>query len=81
MMATVAHHKLGDISRDKPGLCHVYDQDESNYYGMWSFGFGFFDVRFPKDTTRELTDEEISHYSEMNLVISGNNIGKVKLCV
>jgi hypothetical protein len=29
------------------------------YIGMWVTGFGFFDVRFPKETTRELTKEEI----------------------
>lgn len=79
MMATEAHHKLGDISSDTPDLCFVYDQDEDNYYGMWVMGFGFFDVRFPKETTRELTQEEINHYSEMSIALSGHNLGKIKL--
>jgi len=81
MMATKAFHKLGDISRDEPDLCYVYDADDDNFYGMWVTGLGFFDVMFPKDTTRELTKEEIAHYSSMNLSLSGNNLGKIKLSV
>jgi len=58
MMATKALHKLGDISRETPQLCDVYGQDKKNFIGSWVEGFGFFDVRFPKNTTRELTEEE-----------------------
>lgn len=70
MMATTAIHKMGDISSDFPDICHVYDEDELNYYGMWVFGFGFFDVRFPKETTRNLTDEEIKKYDKTYVQIS-----------
>jgi hypothetical protein len=62
MMATKAIHKLGDISNDTPDICHIHDEDENNYIGNWIYGFGFIDVKFPKETTRELTAEEIEKY-------------------
>ncbi len=59
MMATKAEHRLGDLSEDEPTLCFV-DGEEGDYYtGSWVEGFGFFNVKFPKATTRELTEEEI----------------------
>jgi len=78
-MATKANHKLGDISSDEPDLCHVYDEDEENYYGMWVTGFGFFDVEFPKATTRDLTKEEIDYYNSRSIQI--NNQPAVPLSV
>lgn len=63
MMATKAIHQLGDISRDKPDICRIDTADEWNYFGAWVTGFGFFDVAFPRETTRELTDEEFNHYN------------------
>jgi hypothetical protein len=62
MMATRADHKLGDISRDEPSLCLIEREDGDNYIGAWVTGFGFFDVKFPKATTRELTDSEADHF-------------------
>ena len=38
-MATKAFHLLGEISQPEPNLCHVYDQDENNWYGVWVDGF------------------------------------------
>ena len=63
MMATKATHKLGDISRDGEDLCFIYSEDNENYIGNWVTGFGFFDVKFPKKTTRSLTPEEIENYN------------------
>lgn len=51
-----------DISRDKPDLCIVRDEDGENYVGEWVAGFGFHHVRFPKATTRDLTEVEIEHF-------------------
>ena len=57
-MGTTAHHQLGDISREKPSY-FVYDrEDNENYYGSWVEGFGFINVRFPKESTRDLTKDE-----------------------
>ena len=57
-MATVAIHKLGDISSKALDLCYIYKKDEDNYYGNWVEGLGWIDVQFPKSTTRLLTEEE-----------------------
>jgi hypothetical protein len=71
-IATKAIHMLGDISRDEPDLCRIYDADEDNYYGMWETGFGFVDVQFPKETTRQLTKEEVEHYTGTSIAINNN---------
>jgi len=70
MMATKAIHKLGDISSDTPDLCQISSEDKENYIGMWVEGLGFFNVKFPKGTTRELTDEEIDKYNKLYYAIN-----------
>jgi hypothetical protein len=62
MMATKAIHQLGDISSSIPDLCVIHSEDDDNYIGNWVSGFGFVDVKFPKNTTRELTPEEVDKY-------------------
>lgn len=79
MMATEAIHKLGDISRDAVDLCHVYAEDGSDWIGEWVFGFGFFDVRFPKATTRDLTPEEIETYQGKYIQLANYPPTKLKL--
>ena len=79
MMATKAIHKLGDISRKKEDICIIIDEDDDNYIGMWVTGYGFFDVKFPKSSTMELTPEEIEKYNLMHVQI--NNQFPVKLKV
>lgn len=63
MMATTAIHMLGDISSDEPDLCIVHEEDDENYYGNWVSGIGFINVRFPKITTKELTEEDKKKHS------------------
>lgn len=65
MMATKAIHCLGDISRVTEDICVISDEDESNYIGNWVTGFGLVEVKFPKETTRELTAAEVEHYHGM----------------
>ncbi len=77
MMATKAFHKLGDISRDEPDLCIVDSEDTENYIGNWVTGFGFINVKFPKSTTRELTDEEKEKWHGRQIVVGGRPIGKI----
>lgn len=67
MMATKAFHKMGDISRDTEDLCRVYSEDMGGYRGSWVTGLGFFDVFFPKSTTRELTQEEIKNLCKLQI--------------
>lgn len=64
MMATKASHKLGDLSRDDEDLCRIEKDDGSDYIGSWVTGFGFFNVKFPKETTRALTNAEIKKYNK-----------------
>lgn len=62
MMATTAIHQLGDISREQEDICRIESEEGADYIGSWVTGFGFFGVRFPKATTRDLTPTEVEHY-------------------
>lgn len=77
MMATRAIHSHGDISRDEPDLCVVYDEDKEHYIGNWVTGFGFIDVKFPKETTRELTETEKEHYHGRKIAISNGPVCRI----
>lgn len=72
MMATTAIHQLGDISNDTPDICVIYSEDEDNYIGNWVTGYGFINVKFPKSTTRELTQEEKDKYSKLYFKLASN---------
>jgi hypothetical protein len=61
-MMAKAFSKAGDLSRDEPDLAIIGSEDVENYIGNWQTGFGFINVRFPKETTRELTEEEKTFY-------------------
>lgn len=62
MMGTQAFIRFGSLSRNTPNLCLINKEDEDNFIGRWVFRSFFFNVRFPKNTTRELTDEERDKY-------------------
>jgi len=64
---------------DEPDLCQVFREYEEYYSGNWVEGFGFIDVKFPKETTRELTDEEIEYYNGKIYGISGVPIHRLEL--
>ena len=57
-MGTKAIHNLGDVSRDEADYFIVAQETEGDYFGNWLTGFGFINVRFPKDSTRPMTTEE-----------------------
>lgn len=71
MMATTALHTMGDISSKTPDLCVISSEDQDNYIGMWVFGYGFFNVKFPKSSTRELTPEEKNEWNGQLTELSG----------
>lgn len=79
MIATRALHKLGDISRDEPDLCWIDGEDDEAYIGAWVTGFGYVNVRFPKATTRELTDAEREHYDGRQLAMGDRPVGRIRL--
>ena len=79
MMATTAIHQLGDISSNEPDLCIIHSEDNDDYIGNWVTGFGFVNVRFPKETTRELTQQEKDKYSKMHYQIANNTSFQLNL--
>jgi hypothetical protein len=64
LMGTKAYHQLGEISRDEYDLFHANYETDNYWIGSWITGFGFFNVLFPKETSRELTQEEITQYNK-----------------
>jgi len=68
MMATKAIYENRDISREEPDICMIHDEDEENYIGNWITGFAFVNVKFPKETTRKLTEEEQDKYYGRHVV-------------
>ncbi len=72
MMATKAMHRLGDISRDEPDICIIESEQDDHFVGQWVTGLGFVNVRFPKDTTRELTEQEVEHYQGKAYSVAGH---------
>lgn len=79
MMATKAEHMLGDISRDNPSLCYICEEENDNYIGSWVTGFGFIGVMFPKETTRDLTEEEIKYWNKGGIQIGSGPIIPLKV--
>ena len=65
LMGTKAYHKLGDISSDKYDLFSASGETDKFWIGMWTTGFGFINVLFPKETSRELTNDEVEKYNKM----------------
>jgi len=72
LMGTKAIHLLGDISRDEFDLFSTSAETEKYWIGMWVTGFGFFNVLFPKETSRELTNEEVEKYNKTYVQLSSN---------
>jgi hypothetical protein len=72
MMATTAIHMLGDISSDAPDLCSVHAETDTDYIGSWVCGLGFFNVKFPKATTRPLTPAERDYWNGRYVGIEGS---------
>ena len=76
MMATTAIHQLGDISSDTPDICIIHKEDEDNYIGNWVFGLGFINVKFPKASTRDLTEEEKVKFNGQKVAMYGGCSGQ-----
>ena len=76
-MATIAYHQLGNISNDTPDLCSVNAETEEYYVGSWIYGLGFFNVLFPKITTRDLTEEDHEKFDNTYVRISSQPATKL----
>jgi hypothetical protein len=79
MMGTKAYHFLGDISRDEPGLFRAQGETEDSWLGSWVTGYGFMSVLFPKETSRELTKEEVEKYNKTFIQIGSQPPIKLKV--
>ena len=79
MMATKAFHQLGEISSKEPDICHVNKKVGGHYIGSWVFGFGFFNVKFPVETTRELTSEEVAKYNKGRVQLADHTPYKLNI--
>lgn len=69
MMGTKAYHQLGDISRDDYEGFSTNEETDEYWIGAWREGYGFFNVLFPKATSRELTQEEIDYLKIVRTII------------
>lgn len=78
MMGTKAHHQLGEISSDEYDIFYCENENNDYWIGNWVTGFGFFNVCFPKSTSRELTVDEISYYKTLNYQINSQPSQKIK---
>ncbi len=79
LMGTKAYHQLGDISRGQYDLFSVTGETDNYWVGMWATGFGFSRVIFPKETSRDLTKEEIEKYNETYVQINSQPPVKLKV--
>lgn len=62
IIATKAEHQLGDISRMEGDLALVSQKNDKEYCGNWVEGMGFFNVRFPIETSRIVSEEEAKEF-------------------
>lgn len=74
---STAYHQLGDISREwginlneRPEYVRIDRETEHYYVGAWVEGFGFFNVVYPKNSIRELSQEEQQVYSKLKFTLS-----------
>lgn len=51
-----------DISRDEEDYFIAWEDGGENHVGNWVTGFGFINVRFPKATSRPVTDDEFEWF-------------------
>ena len=79
-MATKAWHiACGEkASMPFPDPCYVKEEDDENFYGVWLCGSGMINVHFPKETTRDLTEEEAVKYSAKSFRLGGESYSYTK---
>lgn len=79
LMGTKAYHQLGEISSDEHDIFYCQNKTEDYWIGSWVTGFGFFNVCFPKSTSRELTADEISYYKTLQYQINSQPPQKLNI--
>lgn len=61
----IYQHDPKPLILDKPEIVFVGWEDDDNYYGNFTTGFGIFGIRFPKEFTRDLNKKEIAKYKKL----------------
>src|ERR1019366_7775848 len=85
MIATMAYYQcpadgqIYEISSLNSDICLVSHEDEDNYYGNWVNGRGIPNVRFPKSSTRELSDRDKDRFNGGQISINRRIIGTVSV--
>lgn len=79
MIATEAKHMTGDLSRNEEDICYVQEEKDDKYIGNWVTGMGFFNVEFPKKTTRKLTKKEIERYNKVYVQVANHPAHKLEV--
>jgi hypothetical protein len=72
MMSTACYyaHENGELAEfTKPDFVIITGESGDCYTGRWLTGVGFSGVRFPKDKTRAMTDDERQQYEQMRIFI------------
>lgn len=70
MIASEAIYGDREISRP-PNLCYIEGEEGNCYKGRWVVGSPFVNVKFPKATTRKLTEQEINNYHGTPILLGG----------
>jgi hypothetical protein len=81
MMATKCYYHGDDtpLILEEPELCVVFEENDENYIGNWVEGFGFINLRFPRETTRPLTSSEKEHYHNRHMYINSTPVGPLNM--
>lgn len=79
LMGIKAFHQLGEISSDEYDIFYCKNETTDYWIGSWVTGFGFFNVCFPKSTSRELTADEISYYKTLQFRINSQPPQKLNI--
>ncbi len=70
LMGTKAFHQLGEMTMEDYDLFLAEGETDKYWIGAWTISFGFFNALFPKETSRELTQEEIEKYNKTYIQIN-----------
>jgi len=79
LMGNEAYHLLGDIGRDEDDIFQAYGETEDYWIGAWITGYGYFNVCFPKETSRELTPEEVEYWSKQYIAVGSQPAYKLNI--
>ena len=70
MIGTIGYHQLGQLGGDDvEDWFYAVSETQDYWIGNWITGFGFFNILFPKDTSRGLTQKELEYFNTLRFTI------------